>query len=490
MESNTTFRLPPRALAGNLVAVSKWNARSEVPDVVAYADLRYFAEEVAEQWAAQVEPDPIGQFAYPKRGGGIRQISILSVRDIVRLRTAVGDIARVTNEIVLPTVYSAKLRAQPPTWYFKNNLYAAFQQAALRLCRYWESDGMVRTDVQAYYPSIQIEDLFRALWNVGCDREAVRLVVQVLMRWQDRDHLSGIPIGQEACAVLGAFYLRDFDRAIAPLTTGFFRYSDDVIYFFKEDVLGDGGLSLVKGHLQDARLAMNEHKTRVFYDPAEAAEAIRRSLLDYVEDQFQDGGEGDQSVIQELFDEEIATNPHPDPVTYAWCLNRLMRGRPANEHALATILNRPELMSLDPRITSEYLTKCACGNSDAISAMAARLPLIKGEPGAALHTLRYLAASGVNQAQADAILGIAVDPSVLSPVRAWAMEAHAGSPRFNLGDLADCVDADTPELVRRGAVLALRRRPGHRGRRFVARQLASRFPDTRWSAMWAAEIAA
>src|SRR5258706_7371805 len=119
LDSATSWRLSTRTLEGNLIAVSKWDARSEPPDMVAFEDLRFFSAEVVNQWSTGCETDPIGYFPYPKRGGGIRQISILSVRDVVRLRTAVGDVARLTNMSLLPTVYSAKLRSQPPIWYFK-----------------------------------------------------------------------------------------------------------------------------------------------------------------------------------------------------------------------------------------------------------------------------------------------------------------------------------------------------------------------------------
>jgi hypothetical protein len=349
---------------------------------------------------------------------------------------------------------------------------------------------MTRTDVHAYYPNMQVEALFRALWDCECDKEAIRFVIQTLMSWQDRDRLLGIPVGPEACAVLGAFYLRDFDAAIAPFTTGYFRYSDDIIYFFKFETLSDAGLALVRDQLQQLQLQMKEEKTLVYYDPDEAAEAIRRSQLDYVDGQFQGSGGEDSSAVRQLFDEEIAGVPNPDPVTYAWCLNRLMRGHVADKHALTTILERPELMSLDPRMTAGYLIRSARLNSDATSVMAARLPTIKADPAVSLHTLRYLSATGLNRGQAVVALDIARDPTLLPPVRAWAMEASAHGPGYSPANISDCVNTDTPETVRRSAALTLRHLSGHRGRRFVARDLTARFPDTRWSASWAAEIAA
>jgi hypothetical protein len=490
LSSAVGARLSTKALEGNLIAVSRWDARTETPDMVAFADLRFFSTEVASQWSRGSETDPVGHFPYPKRGGGVRQISVLSVRDVVRLRTAIGEIARVANTLLTPTVYSAKLRVQPPVWYFKDHLYPAFQQAALRLCRYWESDGMVRTDVHAYYPNMQVETLLRNLWDCTRDKEAVRFVIQALMSWQDRDELPGIPVGPEACAVLGALYLRDFDAALAPLATGYFRYSDDIIYFFKRAALADAGLPLVRTQLQNLQLQMKEEKTFVYDDPDEAAEAIRRSLLDYVDGQFLRSGGADSSEVCELFDEEIASVRNPDPVTYAWCLNRLMRGHTADGHALNTILERPELMSLDPRITAAYLIRCASSNSDATSVMAARLSVTRDDPASTLHTLRYLAAARISRGQTLGLLEIARDPTLLPPVRAWALEASARGSGFSPLDIGDCVDSDTPKPVRRAAALTLRHLSGQRGRRFVARDLTTKYPDTRWAASWAAEIAA
>jgi hypothetical protein len=96
--------------------------------------------------------------------------------------------------------------------------HAAFRWDAVRYLKRTRA-AMCKSDVQQYYPSINLGLLAESLLSWRCDRECVGFIMQVLGRWQARYRLQGIPIGPEASGVLGNAFLMPVDRALAPAAT-------------------------------------------------------------------------------------------------------------------------------------------------------------------------------------------------------------------------------------------------------------------------------
>ena len=88
-------------------------------------------------------------------------------------------------------------------------------RAAWEILDEGEFPFMCRTDISKYYRSIQIDLLQESLLMNGCDAEAVARVLAVVKFWQEFCGLHGLPIGPEASAVLGNFFLRPIDDLMA-----------------------------------------------------------------------------------------------------------------------------------------------------------------------------------------------------------------------------------------------------------------------------------
>src|SRR2546427_9543231 len=153
LKTNALLTAP--SLAASLRALHVWSGRSYLPDLVHFVDLLEDSDFVCDMWADEkANPDPVAEFPYPKTGGGVRALTVVSARDHVRLRVAAGIVATATDAKLSRTVYSSRLGLRPPAWAFKTQAYRKFRYAAARDCRAWNCDGMVRTDVRSYYPTI------------------------------------------------------------------------------------------------------------------------------------------------------------------------------------------------------------------------------------------------------------------------------------------------------------------------------------------------
>jgi Reverse transcriptase (RNA-dependent DNA polymerase) len=124
--------------------------------------------------------------------------------------------------------------------------------------------AMYRTDVEAYYPSVDVERLQSLLQECECLVPAAALILKVLQKWQLRDGLRGMPIGPEVSAVIGNFLLHPVDTSLEANGYAHLRWSDDILLFGRTAERCQGSMVLLDEVLSDLRLARSVKKTRGF----------------------------------------------------------------------------------------------------------------------------------------------------------------------------------------------------------------------------------
>jgi len=454
-----------------------WNQRNQVPDPVVFADWLGDPEFVSDLWANEAaDPDPITRFRYPKSGGGDRLLTVVSTRDHVRLRVAAAKVITITDPLLAKTVYSSRLGKRPPGWLFKTRAYSRFQKAAARDARRWACDGMVRTDVRDFYLTIPIEALMEMIFSAQVDPAAASFLFTQLMRWSDRDRLPGLPVGPDAAGVLGTFYLRPVDRMMSAAFERWHRNTDDIAFFFREARAPDAGIPLMQEAFGELGLDMALGKTKIFDNPTDAEEAIRRSTLDYLLDGVRTGPPGETAGVRAYWDERRA-NGEFDTVDLSWCLYTL--GPEHDPHAVEPVSTERDLFTQHPVACADYLIRTAQADGNAAAGVAAMALDETTHPGVRLHALRYLAEVGVDRSVGLGLLDIARDGTLPIPLRVWAWTAYGMSKAMETSDVGDSVDAERDADVCRAATLAMRRAAGRRGTKYVARHVLRRFPELR-----------
>ncbi len=277
--------LSAESLEFQIARLRDWSQYTQVPDPVHYLDYLETAHDLARIWIRDGDPGPLTLFPYPKASGAMRALSIVAPRDNARLRAAVGAVLDVSAKRLGEDTFCTKLVLPPPRWKLRQHLYFKFVHRARHNVRKWECEEMIRTDVQAYFPSISIETMLRTLWDADCDRECCRFVVQHILDWQDAvPQLSGLPIGPEPFAILGSFFLEPVDRAMRARATWFLRYMDDMTYGCDHDLAqSNHGYELLDEALADLGLVRSTSKSHPANNPTDALELISRSDLDYIE---------------------------------------------------------------------------------------------------------------------------------------------------------------------------------------------------------------
>lgn len=440
------------------------------------------AADLARIWGRDSSTDGIEIFPYPKSSESLRELAVVTAKDHARLRSASVTVAEAIARKPTKHCYSAKFATRPPNWSFSSHLYFRFIRAAMKGVKAWDCVGAVRTDVQAYFPNIRIEALLRLLWDAGCDRDAVRFIVQTLLGWQDTcARLRGLPIGPEACALLGSFFLNPVDDMLEGRVRALYRYMDDMVYLYGSDLAADRGLGLLDEALASRGLTRSRVKTNCADSPTDAMDLLRRRDLTYVEAYIQLIPDVPIDPVKEFFDEMVL---HSSPVDLAGlhkCLSAFLSAK--DPYAVYPLLDTPTMFDSDPRACGNYLANFV-SNTDIARAIARRLNLSDVPAASRLHMIRVLSMAKVDKPLGNALLRIAETGIGATPERVWAVAAYGHSDAFRLVDLLDALSGIGEREINRAAILSLRS-TNERGRRYAARVLSRDSSELQLSADWA-----
>ena len=226
-------------------------------------------------------PEPIGPFARvvpsPRPGGGVRwmtELSIAAEADYAAAvwRTAGVLEARLEGRVVANRVAGPGLALE--SWTRAHARWRAHMRAGLA---HPQVRAVLKADVRDCYASVTPSVAGAQLRTLGASSERVRDVVGLLTRFGD-EGVRGLPIGPDASAVLANLVLQAVDERLARADVRHLRWVDDVIVFAR----GRTGIAHAHDALEralgDLGLRLNDAKSAVILDRAEATARLGLGL--------------------------------------------------------------------------------------------------------------------------------------------------------------------------------------------------------------------
>ena len=465
-----------------LNALGPWSSHFEVPDVVDFADFAANPEQSLAAFKAVPagDPEPLRFLTYPKGNGGFRTMALATACELVYLRVAAGYIGLATEGMLGPEVFSGKFGRRPPNWTVRPNAYTGFQMGAAARATEWGCELMVRTDMKTYYGSIPVERLARLLMDAKAQYGPTSFFLERVMFWQDRGELQGLPVGPEACAIPGTAYLTPLDHVLRREAAGFYRYTDDVIYFSNRGDL----FEKVDGIVEELGLERSARKTDIYRDPDQAREAIRRRSLDYLGGVLDRLGKAGLRKVRAAFEEQILQAETIDVTSYRWLLRTL--GNHKDAFAVGSLLEKVEFMNIDPRTAAEYLRKAGLRFGGVVDRV---VDVVRTESSAdadalRVHLIKLVSGTDCGRAGLDVFEGVAEDNDARPDVRAWAWTAAKNCDGFDPDRAFEAAMEERDELVSRAGALTLRGKDV-KSKKWLARDYARRHPVNRPAAAWA-----
>jgi hypothetical protein len=482
----------------NILPILEWNVEHEVPDVIAFEDIRQFSKLFVTELVDRAEryrPANLLIFPYPKIVSGAppatRNIAVLQFADVLLLRTAVGRVIEKTDSLISDRVFSyrlAPIRRDLP-WRFKSSResWYSFIGQTVELLKTKRYQNSCQTDVKQYFPSINIKALEDLLRRHACDSIATSQIFNTLECWHRSDGLNGLPVSLEASSALGNVFLEGLDRQLISAGARHFRYMDDLFIFGETARVRDALIEVVDANLETLGLERSISKTHRFDDPHRAIRQIRRSNLSYLGALLKHRPEFGRRALHFAFDTLFDSDWEPDLREFHYVLSALYGNK--NPYGCKLLACKPAMMNLDPQASTRYLELSFGKASEAavIDACMQKLqqPAEVSFQGLDLHLLRLMGNTRTGDAEGTEFLRIANDTSRLWPVRNFAWRAYARSSAGRGSVLMEAAREENEPNVRRAIVAGLKyAKSAGRKRRSFLRDVARRHNDSNCLVEW------
>lgn len=199
-------------------------------------------------------PSPLRVASIPKKAGGLRKLTIPSVRD----RIVQSSIA-----LVLSPLLDAEMEEASFAYRAGRSVAAAVKRVErLRREGYiWTIDA----DIDDFFDTIPIDSLLERLSDSVTESPLTELIATFLE--QAALHGRGIAQGSPLSPLLANLYLDDIDEALDKGGLRIVRYADDFVVLAKDRPAAESGFDKVEKLLAAHGLTLNREKTRLLaYD--------------------------------------------------------------------------------------------------------------------------------------------------------------------------------------------------------------------------------
>jgi hypothetical protein len=208
--------------------------------------------------AVRVDPIVSRWEVAPK--GTVRRMATLSDREARRWTSVAGRVAGELEPALRPEVVANRVRFGPHRWSLVP-LASALRTArgrAVALAR--GASTILRTDVAAFYPSVDPAVAYRSLIGRSVDRSVAATAADMLEAWGSEGY-PGLPVGPPGSAVLANAMLDSVDRALGGFP--FLRWVDDYLIGLDDPSRAGEALERLDRALDAVGLCRSERKTRL-----------------------------------------------------------------------------------------------------------------------------------------------------------------------------------------------------------------------------------
>jgi hypothetical protein len=213
--------------------------------------------------------------ASPKRGGGVRWLSLLDSDTETRYAALVDSVAPAIEASLGPEVVANRAAPGTPSIGLRLRPWRPAWNAYLRSGRHLAlgAGAFVAADVRRCYPSIGPDLVGRTLRQLGCAMDDVRGVTTMLEAL-DASGVPGLPIGPNPSAVLANAVLAGADEELRAAGVRHLRWVDDVWIFAPGRHEALTALGSLATWLEGQGLSLAPEKTRILDRPHEIAAAV------------------------------------------------------------------------------------------------------------------------------------------------------------------------------------------------------------------------
>jgi hypothetical protein len=323
-------------------------------------------------------PGPVEYCNAPKGHGLVRPGVCMLVADRVAYTAAVGACLKSIyaetkwsrDKVDFATAINPKGLSKRQWLLAPYRSWLAWRERSLQFLARKRTRFVVTADIAGYFENVSIGILASDLKRIGCNEDAVALIVQCLHHWAITDE-RGLPQGVLASDVLAKLYLASFDNSLR--TAGFthVRYTDDIRIFCESEREARQALVLVADQLRRRGLTLQSAKTKIRQaaaleqEFAGAVPAIMKLNREYIDEAVAGGLlVADPSMPVSVIDDLANVDPRkidPEVIRRAW-RKFVVRAKEPNQTMRRYLLRRFAALADDTAV--EYCSKLIATNPE------------------------------------------------------------------------------------------------------------------------------
>lgn len=252
------------AALDHVVALDLKDRDIGIPDLLRFQDLLANRSDLLQDVGRVLSGDsPLGptiEVELPKSSFFTRTTQLLTIEDRIAYQAIVGAFAGEVDRNLLPSVFGGRLSPDPKL--FLRDGVADWHAWRRSLIHQIKSgcEWMVKTDVTAYFDSIQHSLLFASVEALSPHQPTLDLLRRMLRHWAVVPGV-GIPQGPNASRLLQNAYFYPVDLVMNDDRWHYSRYIDDIRIVARSRAEAMVGLKTLERECRRRGLVLSAHKT-------------------------------------------------------------------------------------------------------------------------------------------------------------------------------------------------------------------------------------
>ncbi len=210
---------------------------------------------------------PIDYMLFPKNTAfNFRRCALMQPHDTIKYLALVLIVADTIEKARIPItqkkVFSYRLHPNKGYLFNKNYTIKSFQLRVSEKAQKKKIKLVVSCDIANYYDRLNLHRLENILLSIGCERNKVNMLNELLLFWSNRDSY-GLPVGSNASRILAEASLISVDNYLVSMGVDFIRFVDDFRFFAPDTETAHYWLTLLIERLSQEGLSINMSKTKI-----------------------------------------------------------------------------------------------------------------------------------------------------------------------------------------------------------------------------------